>query len=51
MPFSAAISVNVHHIPWHVTHGTLQSDKTPWDYILIRMFVCTAQEGKTSMTV
>jgi hypothetical protein len=44
MPFSAAISVNVHH----GIHGTLQLDETPWDHILIQMFACTAQERKTS---
>lgn len=50
MPFSAAISVNAHHIPWHEINGTLQPDETPWDH-MIRMSVCTAQEGKTAVTV
>jgi len=51
MPFSAAISVNVHHIPRHGIHGTLQPDKTPWVSILIQMIVCTAQDGKTVVIV
>ena len=51
MPFSAAISINLHHMPWHGIHGTLQPEETPWDHILIQMFVCTAQKGKTALTV
>ena len=51
MPFSAAISVNAHHIPWHGIHGTLQPDETPMDHKLIHMFVYTAQEEKTAVIV
>jgi hypothetical protein len=50
MPFSAAISVNVHHIPRRKIHGTLQPEETLWVHTLIWMYVCRAQDEKTAVT-